>query len=102
MKGFFFKSVGVLGGSPELGKGNSGWVPSPSAYEMHCDAISITHITHANISPCIYSHNLNHTNMSCNFTFPYTKISSLGLIIKHEQFNLNYSVKHILTQKFIL
>ena len=28
MKGFFFKSVGVPGGSPELGKGNSGWVPS--------------------------------------------------------------------------
>ena len=24
---FFFESVGVLGGSPELGKGNSGWVP---------------------------------------------------------------------------
>ena len=28
MKGFFFKFVGVPGGSPELGKGNSGWVPS--------------------------------------------------------------------------
>ena len=28
MKYFFFKSVGVLGGSLELGKGNSGWVPS--------------------------------------------------------------------------
>ena len=30
MKGFFFffESVGVPGGSPELGKGNSGWVPS--------------------------------------------------------------------------
>ena len=28
MKGFFFESVEVLGGSPELGKGNSGWVPS--------------------------------------------------------------------------
>ena len=25
---FFFESVGVLEGSPELGKGNSGWVPS--------------------------------------------------------------------------
>ena len=70
----------------------------PSAYEMHCDAISITYITHANISPCIYSHNLNHTIMLCNFTFSYTKISSLGLIIKHEQSNLNYSVKHIFTQ----
>ena len=28
MKGFFFKSVGVPGGSPELGKGNPGWIPS--------------------------------------------------------------------------
>ena len=29
MKGlFFFESVGVPGGSPELGKGNSGWIPS--------------------------------------------------------------------------
>ena len=25
---FFFESVGVPGGSPELGNGNSGWVPS--------------------------------------------------------------------------
>ena len=31
MKGlFFFESVGVPEGSPELGKGNSGWVPSYS------------------------------------------------------------------------
>ena len=28
MKGFFFESVGVPGGSPKLGKGNSDWVPS--------------------------------------------------------------------------
>ena len=29
MKGlFFFESVGVPRGSPELGKGNPGWVPS--------------------------------------------------------------------------
>ena len=29
MKGlFFFESVAVPGGSPELEKGNSGWVPS--------------------------------------------------------------------------
>ena len=45
----------------------------PSAYEMHRDAISITHITHAIISPCIYSHNLNHTIMLCNFTFHHIK-----------------------------
>ena len=71
----------------------------PSGYEMHCDAISITHITHANISPCIYSHNLNHTIMLCNFLFHHIKISSRGLMIKHEQFYLNYSTKHINSQK---
>ena len=30
------------------------------------------------------------------------KISSLGLMIKHEQFNLNHSTKHIFSQKYIL
>ena len=41
MKGFFFfESVGVPGGSPELGKGNSSWVPSvlvllPMCYQMN-------------------------------------------------------------------
>ena len=29
----------------------------------------------------------------------YIKISSLGLMIKHEQFNLNHSTKHIFSQK---
>ena len=29
------------------------------------------------------------------------KISSLGLMIKHEQFNLNHSTKHIFSQKYI-
>ena len=71
----------------------------PSAYEMHCDVISITHITHANISPCIYSHNLNHTIMLCNFSFHHIKISSRGLMIKQEQFYLNHSIKHINSQK---
>ena len=43
--------------------------------------------------------NLNHTNMSCNFTINHIKISSRGLMIKHEQFDLNYSTKHIISQK---
>ena len=30
------------------------------------------------------------------------KIRSLGLMIKHEQFNLNHSAKHIFSQKYIL
>ena len=40
MKGlFFFKSVGVPGGSPELGKGNSGWVPSPALYLLRATCV---------------------------------------------------------------
>ena len=30
------------------------------------------------------------------------KINSLGLMIKHEKFNLNHSTKHIFSQKYIL
>ena len=33
MKIFFFESVGVPGGSPELRKGNSGWVPSLTVFK---------------------------------------------------------------------
>ena len=32
MKCFFFESVGVPGGSPGLGKGNPGWVPSDNLF----------------------------------------------------------------------
>ena len=72
----------------------------PNAYEMHCDVISITHITHANISPCIYSHNLNHTIILCNFSFHHIKISSRGLMIKHEQFDLNYSTNTLFHKNY--
>ena len=37
--------------------------------------------------------------MLCNFTINYIKISSRELMIKHEQLNLNYSTKHIISQK---
>ena len=37
--------------------------------------------------------------MLCNYTVHHIKISSLGLMIKHEQFNLNHSTKHIFSQK---
>ena len=40
--------------------------------------------------------------MLCNYTFHHIKISSNGLMIKHEQFDLNHSTKHIFTQKYIL
>ena len=37
--------------------------------------------------------------MSCKLINSYIKISSLGPMIKHEQFYLNYSTKHINSQK---
>ena len=40
--------------------------------------------------------------MSCKLINSYIKISSLGLMIKHEQFYLNYSTKHINSQKLFL
>ena len=44
MKGFFFfKSVGVPRGSPELGKGNPGWVPSVQVKQK---SLSGTHGRH--------------------------------------------------------
>ena len=45
MKGlfFFFESVGVPGGSSELGQGNSGWVPSIN--HMHYSLLKINYIT---------------------------------------------------------
>ena len=44
---------------------------------------------------------LNHTNMLCNYHFNI-KISSLGLMFKHKQFDSNYLTKHIFSQKDIL
>ena len=44
--------------------------------------------------------------MLCNYTFHHIKISSLGLMIKHEQFNLksldqtHISIKYILEHRF--
>ena len=68
---------------------------------MHNANFNTIYITHANISSCIYLHNLNHTTCYVISQSITPKISSLGLIIKREQFNLTYSTKHIFTQKFI-
>ena len=38
--------------------------------------------------------------MLCKLINSYIKISSLGLMIKHEQFNLNHSTEHIFSQKY--
>ena len=40
--------------------------------------------------------------MSCKLINSYIKISSLALMIKHEQFYLNYSTKHMNSQKLFL
>ena len=68
---------------------------------MHDANSNTIYITHANISSCIYLHNLNHTTCYVISKSITPKISSLGLIIKHEQFNLNYSTKHNFTQILI-
>ena len=52
----------------------------------------------------IYKHEyinikLNHTNMLCNYHFNI-KISSLGLMFKHKQFDSNYLTKHIFSQNY--
>ena len=71
----------------------------PSAYGMH-DANSITVYNACKyINIHIYSHKLYHTIMLCNFIFHHIKISSHELMIKHEQFYLNYPTKYINSQK---
>ena len=40
--------------------------------------------------------------MLCKFTIITPRISSHGLINKHEQFYLNYSTKHIFSQKYFV
>ena len=51
---------------------------------MHDANSNTIYITHANISSCIYLHNLNHTTSYLISQSIIPKISSLGLIIKHE------------------
>ena len=50
----------------------------------------------------IFTKHSIHTIMSCKLINSYIKINSLGLMIKHEQFYLNYSTKHINSQKLFL
>ena len=40
--------------------------------------------------------------MLCTFIINFTKISSHGLIYNYEQFDLNYSTKHIISQKYFV
>ena len=45
----------------------------PGAYENVLCHFNTIYITHANISSCIYLHNLNHKNMLYKFSIYYTK-----------------------------
>ena len=65
---------------------------------MHDANSNTNYIAHANISSCIYLHNLITQTCYAISQSITPKISSLWLIIKHEQFNLNYSTKQIFTQ----
>ena len=64
-----------------------------------CMPFQLQSITHANIYTCIYSHE-NLITQSCYVIshFHTSKISSLGLMIKQEQFHLNHLTKHIFSQ----
>ena len=70
-----------------------------SAYGMHVCQFQYSLIT----CKYIYAHIhiiSNHTIMSCNYHFNI-KISSLGLMIKHERFNLNHSTQTHIHTKYI-
>ena len=76
----------------------------PSAYEMHYDAISTQYIQHMLLyKTCIY-HNIIKAHKACyaHSSSITPKISSQGLINKHEQFYLNYSPEHIFLTKYFL
>ena len=71
-----------------------------SAYGMH-----VCQFQYSLIHMKIYKHayiykNLIYTIMSCKLINSYIK--SLGLMIKHEQFYLNYSTKHIFSKIIFL
>ena len=73
----------------------------PGAYEMH-DAISTQFIQHMLIyKTCIYINIIkSHKTSHAHSPSIAPKISSH--VNKHEQFNLNYSTKHIISQKYFL
>ena len=73
-----------------------------SAYGMH-DACMPLPIQSNHMQ--IYKHKYIHIkikshNMLCIYPFNI-KISSLGLIYKHKQFDSNYLIKHIFSQKYV-
>ena len=70
---------------------------------MHMKCIMPFQHIHVNIFTCIYT-NIIKSHKACyaNSQSITPKISSHGIINKHEQFNLNHSTKHIFTQKYFV
>ena len=71
-----------------------------SAYGMHVCHFQYSLITCKYVNMHIFTK--YPITQSCHVIIMLSnKISSLGLMIKHEQFNINHSAKHIFTQKYI-
>ena len=74
----------------------------PGAYEMHY-VISTQFISHMQIYHHAYIYITKaHKTCYAHSSSISSKISSHGLINKHEQFHLNYSTKHIISQKYFM
>ena len=74
----------------------------PGAYEMHY-VISTQFISHMQIYYHAYIYiTKEHKTCYAHSSSISPKISSHGLIYKHEQFDLNYSTKHIISQKYFM
>ena len=74
----------------------------PCAYEMHY-AISTQFISHMQIYHHAYIYITKaHKTCYAHSSSISPKISSPGLIYNYEQFNLNYSTKHIISQKYFV
>ena len=74
----------------------------PRAYEMHY-AISTQFISHMQIYYHAYIYITKaHKTYYAHSSSISQKISSHGLIYNYEQFDLNYSTKHIVSQKYFM
>ena len=74
----------------------------PSTYEMHY-GISTQFISHMQIYHNAYIYITKaHKTCYAHSSSISPKISSHGLIYNYEQFDLNYSTKHIISQKYFV
>ena len=91
---FFFQKIHVM---------HSHLIPRlPRAYEMHY-AISTQFISHMQIYHHAYIYITKaHKTCYAHSSSISPKTSSHGLIYNYEQFDLNYSTKHIISQKYFV